>query len=112
MTSQQLKVVTEKDLTCLQSNHLHKKPGCSFFNVRFSHVCIVKIFLPLDRSLPRLKGNDYGTRRKLALPGRFLDQDIFVHFSSLPREYQRGGSSVLQSGDRAKDSVGIRHWSH
>eukprot|EP00438_Fugacium_kawagutii_P019287 Skav217190 [mRNA] locus=scaffold557:65483:69174:+ [translate_table: standard] len=28
------------------------------------------------------------------------NEDIFVHFSSLPREYQRGGGSVLQPGDR------------
>ena len=34
-----------------------------------------------------------------------LSQDIFVHFSSLPREYQRGGGSVLQTGDRALCSV-------
>ena len=32
-------------------------------------------------------------------------QDIFVHFSSLPRDYQRGGSRVLQPGDRAGCSV-------
>lgn len=28
------------------------------------------------------------------------DKDLFVHFSSLPRNYQRGGDSTLRQGDR------------
>lgn len=28
------------------------------------------------------------------------DEDVFVHFSQLPRNYQRGGGSTLQAGDR------------
>ncbi|CAK9042216.1 Cold shock-like protein CspE (CSP-E) [Durusdinium trenchii] len=35
------------------------------------------------------------------------NEDIFVHFTSLPRECQRGGSSVLRQGDRVSFDLEI-----
>lgn len=35
------------------------------------------------------------------------DEDVFVHFSQLPRDYQRGGGSTLNPGDRVTFDLDI-----